>query len=183
MSAAPSLAYAVVVPCVAVTGLGEVLTEGGQRFKHFRHGGDVAGPVVLLQIDVDRIVAPPGCPEFVVPQSLQFGGSSGGTRAGDEHVAAVLEIERLEVFVPCAALSVGPYHAVGGLSGVGLRAVEAESQPLIDRLIVSEMACAQAVVGVVDQMPGVVHGVGEIGCALLDGMAVVAVEARLVDEV
>ena len=45
------------------------------------------------------------------------------------------------------------------------------------------MACAQAVVGVVDQMPGVVHGVGEIGCALLDGMAVVAVEARLVDEV
>ena len=45
------------------------------------------------------------------------------------------------------------------------------------------MASAQAVIGIVDQMPGIVHGVGEIGRALFDGMAVVAVEARLGDEI
>ena len=51
-------------------------------------------PVVHLGVDVDRVLAAPRRREAVVPDPLQVGRLRAGTRAGDEQVAGVVEVER-----------------------------------------------------------------------------------------
>ena len=163
--------------------LGQILAECGQRCKHFGHVGHVAGPVILFQIDVDGIVAAPWGFLLFVPQSLQIGRHSRRARAADEQVTAKLEVERLQVAVVGGLAAVGAQHAVGGLRGVVATAVEGEAHPVEDGLIVVEVASQQAVAAVVGEMPGVVHGVLDVGSPLGHGVFVVSVKARLVHQV
>ena len=58
--------------------------------------GDLAGPVVHLEVDVGRVLAFPRRVEQLVPHALEIGGLRAGTTRGDEHVPAVLEEECCE---------------------------------------------------------------------------------------
>ena len=65
-----------------------------QRLQHLREVRRHRRPVVHLGVDVDRVLAAPGRRQAVVPDALQVGGLRARPRAGDQQVAAVLEVER-----------------------------------------------------------------------------------------
>ena len=55
--------------------------------------------------------------------------------------------------------------------------------PIIDRLVVSEVAGVEIGIRIVLRMPEVVGGVLQIGCTLADGMLIEAIETSLVDDI
>ena len=95
----PASADAVVVLCRVVPVVGQCLHEAVEGQRHLAEVAVEGGPVVLLQVDVDGVVAAPGCIEVRVPQPLQVGGHARRARAADEQVAAVLEVEGLQIAV------------------------------------------------------------------------------------
>ena len=59
---------------------------------HSREVADLGGPVVHLGVDVDRVLAAPGGVQVVVPEALEVRRLAARPRAGDQQVAAKLEV-------------------------------------------------------------------------------------------
>ena len=61
-------------------------------------------PVVHLGVDVDGVLRAPGRVDRLVPDALQICSERAGARAGDEHVATELEVDRQQMKVFAAGL-------------------------------------------------------------------------------
>ena len=91
--------------------LATLLDEPQQRQMAVGEVGGFHRPVVHLQVDVAVEVAAPGRGVFLRPDALQIGRQLRvGPRAGDDEVAAELEIERRQGRVGSVLLR---FHAVG----------------------------------------------------------------------
>ena len=75
-----------------------------QRLVQLGEVGHLRRPVVHLQVDVEVIVGVPRRAHAVVPQALQVGGQIARPAAGDQQVAAELEVQRVERRIGRAAL-------------------------------------------------------------------------------
>ncbi len=103
-------------PRGSVVGLGDARAgcAGGieqveERGMEVGEVGALGEPVVHLGVDVDGVLGAPRRVDGFVPDALQVGGEGAGAGAGDEQIAAVLEVEREESVVHVAG-----FGAAGG---------------------------------------------------------------------
>src|SRR5580658_1634522 len=61
-------------------------------------------PVVHFGVDIDRVLRTPWWIDRLVPDALEICSESTGARAGDEHVATELEVDRKEMKILATAL-------------------------------------------------------------------------------
>ena len=114
---------------------------------HFRKGRDLSRPVVLLQIDIDRIIAAPRGQEFLIPETLQVGRDTRRPRGGDQQIASILEIEDLQFRIDVQAVRIAAQLHVrrqGGDVGIGLP--EIQRDPVEKRLVIRDVGLAQGLV-------------------------------------
>ncbi len=76
------------------TGHRQIRHHRRQRVHRLGQVGRERRPVVHLGVDVDGVLAAPRRRHALVPEALQVRRLRTGPRAGDEQVAAVLEVER-----------------------------------------------------------------------------------------
>ena len=74
-------------------GDGHVVDQVEQRLVALGEVGHLHRPVVHLGVDVDGLLAVPGRLELIVPDPLQVGRLAARPAAGDQQVAAELEVE------------------------------------------------------------------------------------------
>ena len=77
-------------------GLAQRIEKLKQRLVQLGKVGHLRRPVVHLQIDVEVIVGVPRRAHAVVPHALQIRGKIARPAAGDQQVAAELEVQRVE---------------------------------------------------------------------------------------
>ena len=80
---------------------------------HLWHGTSLCSPIVLLYVDVARVVARPRRKQVLVPQSLQVGRHLRRSGAGDEEIAAILEIEGFQSGLEQFFVHILTQHLVG----------------------------------------------------------------------
>ena len=122
-------AAAVVDPCRLASVHREAPDQVEERLVALGEVRHLGGPHVHLGIDVDRPVAAPGGAHLVVPDPLEIGGLAARPGAGDQEVAAVLEVERHQPRIvgpelPHALVGGQPPRLVGRRSQVQRHAVE-----------------------------------------------------------
>ena len=126
--------------------------------------GEVAGlgvPVVHLGVDVGGPVGAPGRADLVVPDALQVGGLGAGARAGDQQVAAVLEVEGGE-------RRIGPggegAQALGGVERGVAQVREFEGDAAEELAVVGDVGVAQGFVALAaDGFDLLLAGGGDFG--------------------
>ncbi len=95
MACTPALVDAIEVACRVLSVVSQRSDEVVQRVSHFAEVGHKGGPVVLLQVNVERVVAVPWRPKMGRPKALQVSRHALGARRTNEQVASELEVECL----------------------------------------------------------------------------------------
>ena len=124
--------------------LGQAPDPRQHGIVHLGQSSHLGGPIVLLDIDVDRIVAAPGrCHKFV-PKTLQVGRHALGTARRDEQIASVLEIKFLKIGVEIVRVVVEKQLLIGieRQDGIG-RLSQVETYAAEETLKVLEMSRLQ----------------------------------------
>ena len=143
MGQAPAFLYAVIIAGGDLSGLGNVVQETQQGFVHFRQGGGLRGPVILLQVDVHRVIAAPRRVGAFVPQALKVGRNAMGAGAGDKEVSAILEIKGLQLRVGLPFRVAQKLLVRGEGFHLGLRAAKIHAHAAKKGLVVLQMAFFQ----------------------------------------
>ena len=128
----------------ARAGLREVLHHPQERFDALAEIARLGRPVVHLGVDVDGVFAAPGRVHAVGPEALQIGRLPARTRAGEEQVAAKLEVKRRKLRVVSIrevldALVGRQLHRLGG--------AEVQRNPAEQPLVFGNVRLAQSVKG------------------------------------
>ena len=116
---APQIGVVMRHPAAGAVHLARRARAGHRQVRHHRRQrvhrlgqvGRERRPVVHLGVDVDGVLAAPRRRHAVVPEALQVRRLRTRPRAGDEQVAAVLEVERGEARIAAVA---EPAHALVG---------------------------------------------------------------------
>ena len=111
-----------------------------QRIHRLGEVGRERRPVVHLRVDVDGVLAAPRRRHALVPEALQVRRLRAGPRAGDQQVAAVLEVERGETGIVAVAERT---HAFVGRHA--LRRSEIERDAIEQLLVVADVRGAQRI--------------------------------------
>src|ERR1051326_6764679 len=88
----PAAAAVVELRCLPTVDA-QLVDQIEERFVTLGQVARLCRPVVHLGVDVQRPVRAPGRTDLVVPDALEIGGLRPRPRAGDEEIAAVLEVE------------------------------------------------------------------------------------------
>ena len=133
-------ARAVHLACRSRAGHRQVRHHRHQRVHRLGQVGRERRPVVHLGVDVDGVLAAPRRRHALVPDALQVGRLRTGARAGDQQVAAVLEVERGQPGI--VAVGERPHTLVGRHA---LRRPEVECDAVEERLVIADVRGAQRV--------------------------------------
>ena len=126
----------------------------------------LGGPVVHFRVDVDRVLALPRHVHLFAPDALEVGGLAAGAGAGDQQVAAELEIEGRQVGIERDSVLPAGLEAVVGRE-LGRGAAEVEVHAVEERAVVGDVFFLQGFVvdfrelgeDVVDALGGVAGNV------------------------
>ena len=144
----PSLRDPVEVPGGGDAVDAEIPDKPEQDFVHLGKGRHLRGPVILLRIDVDGIIAAPWRQDLFIPKSLQVGRDSRSAGRGYEQIPSILEIKRLQFGVDVQAVGVAeelPVRRKGGDGGI--RPAEVQGDPVEIALVIGYMGLFQGLEG------------------------------------
>ena len=119
----------------------QVRHHGRQRVHRLGQVRRQRRPVVHLGVDVDGVLAAPRRRHALVPEALQVRRLRTGPRAGDEQVAAVLEVERGETGIVAVARTPRTRSSVG----TRFDGAEIERDAVEQLLVVADVRGAQRV--------------------------------------
>ena len=99
----------------------EIPHKAQQDLMHLGETGRLGGPVVLLQVDVDGVIAAPRRIHAFVPQALQVRRDPFRPGRGDQQVSSILIVKRFQFRVRFAEVRVTLELDVGGKDADGVR--------------------------------------------------------------
>ena len=150
--ATPDVRVVVQHPAAAtVVHLGRLSTGRDQVVEHIKQGfgtfgqvADFGRPVVHFEVDVRGPAAAPRRPQAVVPDALQVGRLRTGPAAGDQQVAAELEIKRRQLRVAASGKSLDPFvgRQLGSVTGAQIERYPAKQPLMVGQVVAVNLGVA-----------------------------------------